>query len=917
MTYIDVFLDSTFVKWLGLVVIIATLVTIIANFLNWLTGGRLFKHLRRFLRHSLFVDPIKAALILREIELTESSRFLFGARAIKFSQRDSEKERFKEFLMDSDKTKFRWMRIYGPGGVGKSRFALEMCIWLDATRNWQAGFLDLQTSKIDWSNWEPYKPTLIVIDYAASHLENVGPMLQTLSNRSNSTASEPLQQSVRVLLLDRKNGEAVSGFTSLGTAGQSVLQAGFLPDMELNTIDDPWLLIKDVITNGGGYLPDRDETMSHLVRIDPHRRPLFAHFLADAILSGRDPTSFDAERLVQDVIGRDRKSFWVTSMAGPEERILSLATMTGGLDVSNYRTLQSAILPVWDIDDHPKKLERMTGYFSSNRIFPLEPDIVGEHFINQVFSSAALGDADKKELYELAWSADPAGVRRFIQKCGQDIPTSAFLTFLRYPPASNSKNEVQYWFGATARLISALNELDPEVAKTAIENLCDHADTAFWGDLAFVLGRTVRQTDVESKLVDSLLGKLNTAPNGLTKRTDDPTLMLGALDSILDSASRNGAHHLVQEICGSMDKNTATIAERAFDTPLHLLTGFMSTVGKLASNGSVAEQLLSKLWCSIASDPYRLIGKSLQNHSVGALGEISAFVRLAYQSGQCNLVEEIWQVLSDNPEDFEQHVRGTSTNLLTPFVSQAKEIETSLKIDASLLDNVWSQLTNEIDRLVDATVETSPNSELGAFARLIELAEDQGKSNFVEDAREALKKKQDALVKCVARTPLDQTKRFLSVAQRCGMEALLNGLLGAFSDQATIEELTDNFLSGGALDGLSGLMNLDQSSWEIDLQYKLRALNDGIWEVLSGKTDELAKKISLSPFDKIGPFLSAVPYAYRENLIPAIWNKLSSEDISKELVDSAAASNQTREVLYALAMDHMQEWLVNRLDDVG
>ena len=97
-------------------------------------------------------------LRFKQLPLTEASRFIYGARALPFVGRDSELE-FDAFLGDRG-TLFSWMLLYGSGGVGKSRLAMEIC--LRAQEEWHAGFLDEYSPEPDWTLWRPMTPTFIV-----------------------------------------------------------------------------------------------------------------------------------------------------------------------------------------------------------------------------------------------------------------------------------------------------------------------------------------------------------------------------------------------------------------------------------------------------------------------------------------------------------------------------------------------------------------------------------------------------------------------------------------------------------------------------------------------------------------------------------------------------------------------------------
>ena len=117
-------------------------------------------------------------LRFKQLELTEASRFIFGARALPFVGRDSELKSIDAFLGDRG-AQFSWMLLYGSGGVGKSRLAMEICLL--AQEEWHAGFLDEYSREPDWTLWRPMTPTLIVIDYASRDAERAKKILGSLA----------------------------------------------------------------------------------------------------------------------------------------------------------------------------------------------------------------------------------------------------------------------------------------------------------------------------------------------------------------------------------------------------------------------------------------------------------------------------------------------------------------------------------------------------------------------------------------------------------------------------------------------------------------------------------------------------------------------------------------------------------------
>ena len=128
---------------------------------------------------------------------------------------------------------------------------------------------------------------------------------------------------------------------------------------------DPWPFFEHVLREANRPLPDKTTTLAALDDIDPERRPLFAHFMADAIAAGRNVHELDAERLLEDVIERARTRFWRPfGCSAKEERLLALATIAGGVPAEAIATLPAPFAFAWDIDRHPALFSAMTGLAS-------------------------------------------------------------------------------------------------------------------------------------------------------------------------------------------------------------------------------------------------------------------------------------------------------------------------------------------------------------------------------------------------------------------------------------------------------------------------------------------------------------------------------------------------------------------------
>lgn len=100
---------------------------------------------------------------------------------------------------------FRWMVLTGDGGMGKTRLALEFARRREED-GWSAGFLSAEGLR-HWvrhdgfPRWSPLADTLVVIDYAASKVQDLKPLLERFG-RWGVDATEDAR--LRLLLLERE-----------------------------------------------------------------------------------------------------------------------------------------------------------------------------------------------------------------------------------------------------------------------------------------------------------------------------------------------------------------------------------------------------------------------------------------------------------------------------------------------------------------------------------------------------------------------------------------------------------------------------------------------------------------------------------------------------------------------------------------
>lgn len=438
-------------------------------------------------------------LRLNHVNPGHITRFIYSARVLPFFGRETEVGFLLDFLGNLEQ-RFRWMVIHGSGGVGKSRMALELCLAIHS--EWHAGFLSQDGQEPDWGRWQPLMPTLIVIDYAARDTDRVGRILRAVAGRSMADGTLKLAAPVRVLLVERSGeGDWLDKIVGIGTTRAQV-NADRFPNLHLVAISDPWPIFEFVFQQAGKALPEKSRTLGALSQIDGERRALFAYFIADAIVAGHDIRHFDADRLLDQVIDRDRQAYWKPAgMTAKEERLLALATMLGGLRVGALSLLAEKLLPSWDVDRHPMMFLAMTGRESGEDIAPLEPDIVGEHFALGCLAQSNLSNEDRARFCGLAWRSNPLGMAQFVLLAHRDLPGHEMLRWVRKRPLAERKPQLA-WSMAAVNLMSTLPLRDPAGARALLEDMHDLATEnggaqfwEFWAKAAVNLTIDLRVRD--------------------------------------------------------------------------------------------------------------------------------------------------------------------------------------------------------------------------------------------------------------------------------------------------------------------------------------------------------------------------------------------------------------------------------------
>ena len=366
------------------------------------------------------------------------SRYSYTTRSTTFVGRKPELVELNRFL-DALERRVSWWAIVGPGASGKSRLALEAMLSADVI--WHAGFLPKEALHFDWNAWNPFQPTLITIDDAGSEAATIGAMLHVLSKRANNGE---LDWPVRVLMLERQDQWLSDLARDEQRLTVHIEPTRFAEPLHLAPLAEPDLsaIVRELA-------PKVDESalaaaLAWCAREDGRGRPLFAMLAGNAVSEGVNPNQ--REKVLQERINR-----WFQACTDEDRRVLAFATMCRPLrftDLSRAAAL-GAPLPTKDYRATASRLEAALGRPLKDWIPPVDPDLIGELFVLDLFENSLRPyGTEADELTRAAWQIAPTPFELFLHRCLDDFAEHVEVLSILEQPSVDSP-DVQHIWAAT------------------------------------------------------------------------------------------------------------------------------------------------------------------------------------------------------------------------------------------------------------------------------------------------------------------------------------------------------------------------------------------------------------------------------------------------------------------------------------
>ena len=377
-----------------------------------------------------------------------SDTYVFSGRRVEMVGRDAEMDALRQFM--TDPRRVLWWLWKGPAGIGKSRFALELCIEAlhgphDEIGAWHAGFLDGRRDvPTDWTNVAFPRDTLLVVDYVSSKAPKVHNWLYQLCEKPPS----PKGARLRFILLDREEYDIWTRQLLGDQRAREVIESACYQDtrsLKALSDDDLWAIMVEATTALKKPIDPlrRAEVLEAMQSCNPGKRPLFAAFAAAALVEGKPIHKWKPEDLAKYVLDHEEAEWTrraeVRGVARADlfkhKALLALATLAHGVECGgNYDALVDDVTPSGAAPMLPAKgtfagswglldeMVSLTGTRCGDGIVPLQPDYVGEFFVLEHVAKRITQPAMRCAFLRGAIAADEVDTAATLLRMMQNFP---------------------------------------------------------------------------------------------------------------------------------------------------------------------------------------------------------------------------------------------------------------------------------------------------------------------------------------------------------------------------------------------------------------------------------------------------------------------------------------------------------------
>lgn len=407
-------------------------------------------------------------------------RFMYNSNFIEFVGRHKEMTSLEAFCQHSDSA--LWWAVIGPGGMGKSRLVHEFAK-KKAAEGWKIFWLKRDDYK-HLSDWTPSADnSLVIADDAQAYLQIIGEWIC-------STIDRPRSQKLRIILLERDGTDLNSA--SWGEALQEespysspILAKSYRPDfLQLGAMSENDL--KEIMANyalaAGKPIKDNDHLdrlLSTLQKVDTNlQRPIYALAIIDAWCSGKDPTRWDKETVLDALVDRELDFYYKRLKNISSQRITK--TMKSEFEALLAQSCLNNFIPLNQVieSDYPKlsklanssgieilELIQQVGIVNKVKIHLIEINANGDktgNELNRAYDAVTLNCPDLiKEYLVLRQAFDRNTLDILLPKNWED--SLRHLSFLRrvfrdYPEKLDGKTKFwdSFWNGNPQKSYSAM-----------------------------------------------------------------------------------------------------------------------------------------------------------------------------------------------------------------------------------------------------------------------------------------------------------------------------------------------------------------------------------------------------------------------------------------------------------------------------